>query len=195
MSMKKTRVLRVAESKDATWEQTLNDFILWKKAESKSERTLKDYGYHIRNFFKCYPNASLSKPAYYNNKMVYLKTFFGWCVSEELLTENPLKDFKRRKADARIVQVDMEVIKKLLAMPNQSTFPGLRDYALILLQVDTGIRSKEALSLLVTDINTNALEVYVRAENAKTRVARTLPVSPITAKAIEKVISEADLLG
>jgi len=205
MAMKKTRVLRVVASQDVTWEQALEDFLLWKKAEGKSERTLKDYGYHVRNFIKCYPNTSLSKPvdlrsciikylaepakpAYYNNKMVYLKTFFNWCMTEELLTDNPLKDFKRRKADERIVQIDMEVIKKLLALPDQSTFPGLRDYALILLHMDTGIRPKEALSLLVTDINSTALEVYVRAENAKTRIARTLPISPITVKAIEKLI-------
>jgi hypothetical protein len=43
-------------------EQALNDFILWKKAEGKSGRTLKGFGYHIRSFFKCYPNVSLSKP-------------------------------------------------------------------------------------------------------------------------------------
>jgi len=74
-------------------------------------------------------------------------------------------------------------------MPNQKTFSGLRDFALLLLQLDTGIRTKEALSLLVSDVNLQACEVYVRAENAKTRISRTLPVSSKTAKAIHKLIS------
>ncbi|GBF34672.1 site-specific recombinase XerD [Desulfocucumis palustris] len=74
-------------------------------------------------------------------------------------------------------------------MPNQKTFPGLRDYALLLIQLDTGIRPKEALSLLISDINLDSLEVYIRAENAKTRIARTLPISPLTAKAIQKLLN------
>lgn len=195
----------MTEDLTVKWEETLDSFLLWKKAEGKSERTIKDYGYHVRKFFKYCPNVSLSntedlrncimnymaepaKPAYYNNKMVYLKTFFNWCLSEKSLTENPLKDFKRRKADERIVQINMDVIKNLLSLPDQSTFPGLRDYALILLHLDTGIRPKEALSLLVTSFNSHALEVYVQAENAKTRISRTLPISSFTAKAIEKLI-------
>lgn len=199
------RLLKVLEVNDVSWEQALEDFLLWKKAEGKADRTITDYGYHVKYFFKCFPEASLSdvvglkkyimmhlsvvaKPAYYNNKMVYLKTFFNWCVAEKLLDGNPLKDFKRRKANERIVQIDLDIIKKLLALPNQSSFPGLRDYALILLQMDTGIRPKEALSLLVTDINLQSLEVYVRSENAKTRISRTLSVSSVTAKAIEKII-------
>ncbi|MCL6558201.1 MAG: site-specific integrase, partial [Firmicutes bacterium] len=71
---------------------------------------------------------------------------------------------------------DVGLLKKLLDMPDQTTFSGLRDYALLLLQLDTGIRPKEALSLEVSDINLQACEVYVRAETAKTRIARTLPI-------------------
>ncbi|RYD01522.1 hypothetical protein N752_29925 [Desulforamulus aquiferis] len=39
------------------------------------------------------------------------------------------------------------------------------------------------------DINLQSLEVYVRAENAKTRIARTLPISTITDKSIQKLIN------
>lgn len=90
----RSRLLKVSGNKVISWEQALDDFILLKKAEGKSERTLKDYGYHASNFFKCYPDLSLSnsvnlkscivkylaepaKTAYYNNKMVYLKIFQG----------------------------------------------------------------------------------------------------------------------
>ncbi|AGL03530.1 tyrosine-type recombinase/integrase [Desulfoscipio gibsoniae] len=205
VSKKKTRVIKLVEDHETTWEEALKEYLLWKKAEGRSERTLKDYGFHVKIFFTRFTGNPLSdyellerniieymaedvKPAYYNNKLVYLKTFFGWCVKKKYLSGNPLNDFKRRKADSRIVQIEPEFIKKLLSLPDQKTFPGLRDYSLILLQLDTGIRPKEALSLLVTDINFNSLEVYVRAENAKTRIARTLPISLITAKAIQKLI-------
>ncbi|ACV64617.1 integrase family protein [Desulfofarcimen acetoxidans DSM 771] len=207
---KKTRLVRIVEQEELTrsvsWEEALQEFLLLKKAEGKSERTIKDYGYHIKHFFRLYPDTDLAdagilkrriidymaeevKPAYYNNKLVYMKTFFNWCVKERVLIENPVKEFKRRKADERIVQFDLELLKKLLAIPDQSTYPGLRDYALLLLQLDSGIRPKEALSLLISDVNFKSLEVYIRAENAKTRVSRTLPISPITAKAIQKLIN------
>lgn len=205
---KAKRLLKIVEHQEQniTCEDALKDFLLFKKAEGKSERTIKDYGYHIRYFFKQFPDITLSdprtlrknviqymsvdsSPSHYNNKLVYLKTFFNWCVKEKILSENPLDGFNRRKAPERIVQLDAELLKKLLDMPDQTTFSGLRDYALLLLQLDTGIRPKEALSLLVTDINLQACEVYIRAENAKTRIARTLPISPVTAKALNKLIS------
>lgn len=201
----RVRLLKVKENQEISWENVLDSFILRKKAEGKSERTIRDYEYHVKNFIKKYHEVTLNdftnlknslirylsetaKPAYYNNKLVYLKTFFNWCIDEGHLIENPLKDFKRRKADNRIVQIDLEIIIRLLTLPNQKTFPGLRDYALILLQMDSGIRPKEALSLIATDINIQSKEIYVRAENAKTRISRTLPITSLTARAIEKLI-------
>ena len=204
---KKSRVGKLGKSKNnMTWETALEEYLLWKKAEGRSERTIRDYKYHVSGFFKRFPDASLSdfdsikrsvaeymaedvSPAYYNNKLVYLKTFCGWCVSESVLSKNPLKSLKRKKVDDRIVQIDDQVIKKLLDLPDKSTFSGLRDYALLLLQLDTGIRPKEALALMPSDINFQSMEVYIRAENAKTRIARTVPISPITAKAIQKLLN------
>lgn len=205
VTQRKKRLVKLNESRTVSWEQALEEFLLRKKAEGKSERTIKDYGYHVRGFFKRYPDALEDgqilkrsaieymaedvKPAYYNNKLVYLKIFFNWCLEEKIIFENPLTEFRRRKADDRIVQIDGEILRKLLSLPDQTTFPGLRDYALLLFQLDTGIRPKEALSVLISDVNLRASEVYVKAENAKTRIARTLPISPITAKAIQKLIN------
>lgn len=50
----------MTEDLTVKWEETLDSFLLWKKAEGKSERTIKDYGYHVRKFFKYCPNVSLS---------------------------------------------------------------------------------------------------------------------------------------
>lgn len=200
---KKKRTLTI--SNELEWQNALEDFLLFKKAEGRSERTIQDYSYHVKAFFNHNDGVKLSdakslrecalefmaqtaKPAYYNNKLVYLKTFFNWCLSEGIISENPVGDMKRVKADERISELSVITIKKLLQLPNQKTFPGLRDYALILLQLDTGIRPKEALSLLICDVNLSSFEVYVRAHNAKTRIARTLPVSAYTMSAIKKVI-------
>lgn len=76
----------------------------------------------------------------------------------------------------------------LLSIPDKKTYAGLRDFALILLTFDTGIRPKEAFLLLPDDFNARASELYVRAENAKTRVSRTFNLSSQTAKSINELI-------
>ncbi|WP_062492437.1 site-specific integrase [Paenibacillus sp. 32O-W] len=111
---------------DAGWKDCLNRFLLFKKAQGLAELTLNDYERHIKTFFSKY-NADLSlperlqesvydflsqsdiKPATYNNRLVYLRAFFRWCVDEGIINKNPLKH--------------------LLEMPDKRTFAGLRDYA------------------------------------------------------------------
>ena len=75
-------------------------------AQGRSERTLKDYQYHVKILFTRFPNSSFlnpsvlkknllrylaeeNKPASYNNRLVYLKTFFGWCVDSALKKKHP----------------------------------------------------------------------------------------------------------
>lgn len=147
------------------WQELLQQFLFFKRAVGRSELTLRDYEYHITHFFKLYPNCfhdeqqlkkclleQLSqsvKPATYNLRLTYLKTFFKWCVEENINKSNPLEGILKKKAEERIVKIDTEILKKLLELPDKNTFCGIRDYALMLLTLDTGIRPKEAFSLLI----------------------------------------------
>lgn len=197
------RVVRLEKSLPATWEEALRDFLFYKQAQGVSETTVNDYNRFVRRFFNRYPDAfeqsklkpailefmaQRVKPVTFNLRLIYLRAFFEWCIKEGILSENPLAEFKQRKTQGRVVNIDTETLIKLISMPNTKTFAGMRDYALILLTLDTGIRPKEAFSLLTEDINFRALEVYVRDEVAKTRTARTLPISPPTANAIRNLI-------
>ena len=129
------------------------------------------------------------KPATYNLRLVYLRAFFQWCIEEGYLTvENPLKSFKRKKTQDRIVDISEESLKKLLTIPDRTTFSGLRDYALIILTLDTGIRPNEALSLQIKHFDFKRLLIIITSETAKTREERTLPISPLTAETIRKLI-------
>lgn len=186
-------------------EDALQNFIFWKQANGLSDLTIADYKRHVTQFFTRYPDTDLLdnglekclfdyfsdksiKATTYNNRLVYLTSFFNWCCEQGILLTNPLSSVKKRKAEGRIVNIDESVLKKLLKLPNQNTFAGLRDYTLILLTLDTGIRPKEALSLSVNDVNTTSLEIYIRSEKAKTRVSRTLPISKPTIKAIRELL-------
>ncbi len=190
--------------KNASWEDAAAEFIYFKMTEGRAELTIKDYKYHLNRFFSLYPDAfnpdlarkcilkymsDKIKPATYNIRLAYLRNFFTWCVHEGLLPSDPTEGLKKRKDEGRIVSIDDNMLIKLLELPDRGTFTGLRDYALILLTLDTGIRPGEALSLLPSDVNIRSREVCVQAEVAKTRTRRTLPISPATAKAISKLLS------
>lgn len=187
----------------STWEEAMQHFLLWKRAGALSDRTIDDYKVNITRFFNRYPGAFdekklksaiidyMGQPSgatYYNLKLIYLRAFFNWCIAENILTANPLIGFKKRREEGRVVNIDLETLKRLLELPDHETFSGLRDYTLMLLTLDTGVRPKEGYTLLLKDVNLNSLEITIRAEAAKTRVTRTLPISVEVARAIGELI-------
>lgn len=109
-------------------------------------------------------------------------------MQQDYISENPLLSIKKKKDEGRIVNIPADVLRRLLELPDQTTFAGLRDLGLIMLTMDTGLRPKEALSLSIFDFNSTAHEIYITAANAKTRVSRTLPISSQTVKTIRLLI-------
>jgi integrase/recombinase XerD len=69
------------------------------------------------------------------------------------------------------------------------SFPGLRDYVLILFILDAGIRPGEALKLKREDFDLGSLEVTVSQGVAKTRRKRTLPLSPFVAREVKRLLA------
>lgn len=204
MSKRVSKVGSRTEQRVSSWEETFKGFIFWKQAQGVSKTTLNDYRQHVTRFFTRYPDcwseghikdsvieymADEIKPATFNLRLIYLKVFFEWCVGEGRLSQNPLNGFKKRKAQPRIVEVPENTLQRLLALPDQSTFAGLRDFALIIFTLDTGIRPKEALLLTVTDFDLERLSVIVPADVAKTRTTRVLPILPQTVEVIHKLIN------
>jgi len=203
LSKSKGRKVSKVTQVSVTWEEALRDFLFWKQAQGLSQTTLEDYVIHVNRFFKRYPSNWQSeelklslmkylsediKPATYNLRLAYLKSFFKWCVGEGYLENNYLKDFRKRKAAPRIVDVHEDTLKLLLELPDRSTFAGLRDYALIVLTLDTGIRPKEALSLTIQDIDLKYYAITITSDKAKTRTTRSLPILPLTAEVINRLI-------
>ncbi|MFI2857527.1 tyrosine-type recombinase/integrase [Paenibacillus sp. JSM ZJ436] len=203
--MSRLRIIEPEESACPHWREVLSEFQRHKQLDGISEQTAHDYDRTVNLLFKRYPNAWDSmealkeavfthmsddiKPATFNSRLTYLRAFFKYCVGQGYISANPLANLKKRKIENRAVAVETDVLKSLLDAPDQKTFAGLRDYTLILLTLDTGIRPSEALSLLPQDFNYSAQEIYVPSKVAKSRIARTLPICDITIKSIRKLIS------
>lgn len=183
--------------------ETVKMFLMYKKAGGLSERTTRDYENILNHFFRLYPNGMetprqscleyltrYANPYSYNQRIAYLKCFWDWCISEEIIPGkmHPLAKMKKRKTQGRIVQLEEREVARLLKQPDLTRYTGLRDHALMCLQLDTGIRPNEALQLVPDDFKADKQEITVRAESAKTRQARTLPISAPTAKEILRLL-------
>ncbi len=202
---KSTREPKKIPVETIPWEEWLELFLLHRKAQGLSERTLKDYQYHVSLFFNKYESGltlgSLKlfvikyfaesgelSPYTFNTRRKTLKPFFNWAIEEGLIENHPMTGIKKRKEDEKPKSVNEEVLKYLLSLPDTKTYVGLRDYAVFLLTMDSGIRPSEVFGLKVQDVNIKSLEVNIPASVSKTRVSRTLPISPITAEVIRKLI-------
>ena len=203
-SVEPEKLLAGGLRKQTTWQQAMDDFLFWKKAQGVSDTTLKGYSNHIRHFYKRFERiwgkedetkqsilthmGDDIKPATYNLRLIYLRAFYEWCIKEGIMEINPLEDYKKRKADPRIVDIPPERLQALLSLPNQKTFAGLRDYALILFTLDCGVRPKEAFQLIPAHFDLTHFSVTIPAEISKTRHSRTLPILPHTSEIIKRLI-------
>ncbi len=182
----------------------IEEFLSHTAVRGVSQDTLNSHKYALNHFFNEYKSSlddvvairkrlqlllKGNKDAYYNKRLNALRQFFKFCIDEEAMTENPALEYKYRKASIQIVDHSDEAIKKLLKTIKQDTFAGLRDYCFAVLLLDTGIRPSEALQLLIKDIDFARKKIHVRAEIAKTREERYLPVSIQVLHVLEKLIS------
>ncbi|WP_231638707.1 tyrosine-type recombinase/integrase [Paenibacillus sp. JCM 10914] len=184
----------------------MEEFLKFKLLNGIAKSTRDDYVRTVNLLLKRYPNAWDSyynleeaviqhlnqegiAPATFNSRLTYLRTFFNWCMEKGYLKKNPLTNIKKRKEGSRIVAISIETLQELIKAPDQSTFVGMRDYTLIILTLDTGIRPSEALALQPNDFNLISGWVRIPDAAAKTRVSRTLNISPVTIDALNRFIS------
>lgn len=86
-----------------------------------------------------------------------------------------------------IIPFTSEQVKALLSKPERSTFVGLRDYMIMEILLDTGIRLDEMCNAKVSDIDTKGCSLYVRL--GKGRKSRTVFFGAETRKSVIKYLS------
>lgn len=112
------------------------------------------------------------------------KSFFSWCFKEELLEKNPALRLEFPKVDERVVDAfSVEQIEQMLAVFDLSTDEGFRDYVIILLMLDTGIRRSEVATLRVEDIHDTYISVI-----GKGRKERQIGIHPQTSNLLWKYV-------
>lgn len=131
-----------------------------------------------------------------------LSAFWTWAVAERIVQTNVVRSVEApRPEQPAIVPFSQADVEALLTACNRSrpyVRPGkrlcdhgrptaLRDQTMILLLVDTGMRASELCGITPIDVDLKNRRIYVTGKGDK---ARTLPISPETAKTLWRYMTQ-----
>jgi site-specific recombinase XerD len=113
-----------------------------------------------------------------------IRAFFSYLYHEELIDFNPMERVKMPRVPKKVVPTFNEKdVQRLLEQPNRHTSRGFRDYALLLVFLDTGARLSELACLRETDVDLE--NGYLRVMGKGNR-ERYIPFGVKVAKALLK---------
>jgi site-specific recombinase XerD len=120
-----------------------------------------------------------------------IKGFFSWCVREEppLLRTNPAANLDNPKLARYVIKTfSGEQIKSMLNACDMGTVVGFRDYTIILLLLDTGIRVAELCSLTLDRVYLSVRDEAFIKVMGKGRKEREVGISFEVAELLWKYI-------
>lgn len=171
-------------------------YLLSCKVEEKSPLTIQTYGrritsfirfveclglandasdissYHIRLFLSSLQHQGC-KASTINSYYRTLQTFFNWLVAEGAISKTPMTNIKPPKVPKTKPQPFSEQdIENLLSLCSGKTFLAVRNQAIILLFLDTGLRLAELANIQLRDVDFDRGLIKVMGKGSKERVVR-----------------------
>lgn len=164
---------------------------------STFERFLLDRGYpvetseitrqHVQQFMTDQLGKHSAGTA--NTRFAGLRAFFAFLVAQEELERTPMRGMVAPSMPIDPTPVmSVDSMRRLLDTCSSKTFADRRDYAIIRLLIDTGMRRAEIMGLLVEDVLVNDHLVVIRSETAKGRKARRAVFGAKAASALHKYL-------
>lgn len=194
-----------------TLNPTLNDFFAFLKAKNASPHTLRNYAIdlkmldvflkqnesslfsvdrkEIRSFLaKLFEEGSSRRTI--ARRLSSLRTFYKFCQRRNLITVNPLDDIEGPKIEKRVPRfLSFEEVERLFALPDVTSYLGLRDRAIMELFYSSGLRVAELASLNREDFDRKELLLLVRGKGKKERI---VPITQNAADWIERYLAHSD---
>ena len=186
--------------------QTLVSFITDRKAQGLSPNTIKAYNNELNQFTEFTdPDQDINslKATTIREYMLYLKDVRGrnpggihiayrvirsWLYWWELETDYEFKAPIRKVKPPKVKDAPLDAVAvpdiKVLLNHCDATFKGVRDKAIILLLLDTGLRATELLNLNQEDIDLD--HGVLQVHNGKGGKSRLAYFQPLTRRALRK---------
>jgi site-specific recombinase XerD len=122
-----------------------------------------------------------------NGYMRALQSFWSWLKREDLIDSNPFEKLKIPRAPKKVIPVFTEEhLRQLLGAVDITTPIGYRDYTIIIILLDTGIRCSELTGLHLADVNLESRLMKVWGKGSKERV---VPIGAKVQKALWKYLA------
>jgi integrase/recombinase XerD len=116
-----------------------------------------------------------------------IRAFWSWLVREEIIMSSPFSRVKIPKPPKKVIATFSEKqLNAILRAVNTATPSGFRDWAMILMLIDTGLRASELVGLTLGDINLDdgLLKVY-----GKGNKERVVPIGAKVQRALWKYLN------
>jgi integrase/recombinase XerD len=106
-----------------------------------------------------------------NSYLRGISAFWSWLVSEEITSHNPFDRVKIPRPPKKLIPTYTETqIQSLIGAIDRSTSPGVRDWAMVLTLLDTGVRVSELVGMAVKDVDLEGGMLKVFGKGAKERL-------------------------
>jgi integrase/recombinase XerD len=195
-----------------TWEEAVEIYIRAKRSETSSDKTIKteleslscyrrvlaeqnieasvvDVTIEVlrKNFVLYMAENKQYALTTINNRIKAIKRFFSFLHEEGWIAENPAVHLKTRSGHRPSIPSFTEAqVIALLAQPDQSTFTGYRDYTMLALMLDTGLRIGEMVSLKANQVDLKQCQLL--RVIGKARKPRDVPFSDDVRKVLMKYV-------
>jgi site-specific recombinase XerD len=127
-----------------------------------------------------------TSPATMNQYHRSLQQFFKYLIADDEIKDSPLKNVAPPTIpDVPPAVMSMDTMKALLRACDGKTFQDRRDNAILTLFYDSGIRLAEMAGIHLTDLDLDAMQVWVTGKFDRPRLVR---FSPQTVRTIDRYI-------
>src|SRR5579875_2669807 len=175
------------------YEQKLRFFARWLDEEEETDSLDEVTIAHLRSFVLHIQSEQTGRRAVNKDggspiqvSPLTVKGFFNWYHSEDLIAYNPAQRLKLPAVpDYMIPTFSPEHLKAMLEACDLSTTPGYRDYTLMLVLLETGIRVSELCGLRIQDVHDDYIRVV-----GKGNKEREVGISPDVGKLLWKYIHQ-----
>lgn len=185
----------IGKNPNFSFDELVRFFLLDLRAKNLSPRSLQFYEENLNAFQKLMIAAigslDLNTLTYYDFKQHFIgtmldkklagntingriktcKVFFTYLFRENYIKTNLVEQMQLIKTEKKMIATfSKNQMIQLLEQPDRTTFVGLRDYTMMLLMLETGLRLSELIQLRVDDIRWTENEIYIfRGKGGTTR--------------------------
>jgi site-specific recombinase XerD len=188
----------LSESSITSYLQGINVFTAWALDFYQQEVSLLEITTNdLRAYREYVSKIQRRKPATINHHIQVLKRFYAWAEKTKLIPDNPASalHFVKRATTTKPNALNKDEIHALLRAAGLSTH-GLatRNYAIVQLLLQSGLRVGELNNLLVKDIIIRERSGCVNVVDGKGRKHREIPLNSIARRAIASYLETREPL-